>query len=376
MAIELSPQEKTNWGRAITADSMSQSFFRSFIANNDNAIIKTKLETQAPSDKGIYSVVPLVLPLNGSGVEGNTDFAANQDELQKLTQAVRFRLFGNSLTSEVRQLEDRAIVSWRSEAKPALTTWAINALDRRIITELSNGCTNIAAADASNGVKPANSTATIAAGDVLSTKTIDELVKRARNGFDGAGNPHPKVKPVMVKQGKNAAGIDVYERLWVLLIGGYQSAQLKSDPVWIATQQEANDRGERNPLFTGIIGKYNGVAVVDWDTWSADTVGVVTSATTYNTEAGALSFANYAGAGGLETEVGLFLGAKAGLLPQDEGFRYYEDHTIDAGRKTLIGIDRGLGFAKAHWIGEKAIEKSSVYHDKDFGVIAVVASKE
>jgi N4-gp56 family major capsid protein len=376
MPIVLDPRERLKYGREITVASASLSFFRSFIGPSDHSIIKSKLETEARGDKGMVSIVGLRAPLRGSGVEGNTDFSANEDNLQYLTQAVGFRVFGNSILSRVRSLDERWIASFRDEAKPALIDWAADMIDRRLIAALSKDATNIAACDASAGVKAANSTAAIAAGDILTTKTIDELVKRARNGLDGAGAPHPKVRPVLTKQGKNEAGIETYERVYVLLVGGYQAAQLRSDPVWIETQREANDRGRRNPLFTGEIGKYNGVVVVDWDTWSADSAGVVTSATSFTTLDGAYDFSAYAGASGRETEVGLFLGASAALLPQDDGFKYYEDSAQDSGRKTRIGVDRGIGFAKAHWVGETAEEKASVYHDKDYGVIAVVASKE
>jgi N4-gp56 family major capsid protein len=377
MGLYLEAHQRVQVGKAITAGSMGKSFFRSFIGNGADAIIKTKLEETPPGKKGVYSLVPLITPLKGKGVEGNTDFAANRDKTTELSQAVRFTLFGNSLISENNTLDALAVTRFREHAKPLLEDWATDELDRRIITALSSDCTNIAACDASNGVKNANATSGIVAGDVLTTKTIDELVKRARNGFDGANNPHPRIKPVRVSIGKNNAGIEVYKRLWVLLVGGYQAAQLRSDPLWISAQEEAKNRGEDNPLFTGEIGQYNGVAVVDWDTWSdpSEIVGVVTSATTYTTESRNYSFANYAGASGLETEVGLFLGATAGLLPQDTGFNYYEAEA-DIERKTEVGIDRGLGIAKSHFVGETEREQQSIYHDKDFGTIAVVASKE
>ncbi|MDR0664613.1 MAG: DUF4043 family protein [Helicobacteraceae bacterium] len=375
MPINLDPSERIKYGREITAASAYKSFLRSFIGAGDDAIIKTKLE-ESSAGKGKQSLLGLRAPLLGAGVESNTDFSANEDTIQYLYQAVPFQIFGNSLRSNTRALEERAIASFRAESKPALEDWAATQTDRRLIVALTKDCTNIAACDASNGVKAANATATIAAGDILTTATIDKLVQRAREGKDGAGNPHPRVRPVSVKLGKNPAGIEIYQRRWVLLIGSNQAAQLRNDPVWIAAQSEAAERGASNPIFTGEIGAYNGVTVVDWDTWSSVSAGVLTSDSSFTTIEGTTSFSSYAGATGRVTEIGLFLGATAGLMPQDDGFRYYEDHDDDLGRKTRVGIDRGIGFAKAHWLGETPAEKQSVYHNKDYGVIAVVSSKE
>ena len=78
---------------------------------------------------------------------------------------------------------------------------------------------------------------------------------------------------------------------------------------------------------------------------------------------------------GHKTEIALFLGATAGLLPIDEGFDYYEDDKDD-GRKLEVAVDRGLGFAKAHFKGKTTEEQASEYHDKDFGSAVIVYSAE
>ena len=48
----------------------------------------------------------------------------------------------------------------------------------------------------------------------------------------------------------------------------------------------------------------------------------------------------------------------------------------DAGRKLEVAVDRGLGFAKAHFKGKTTEEQASEYHDKDFGSAVIVYSAE
>ena len=67
------------------------------------------------------------------------------------------------------------------------------------------------------------------------------------------------------------------------------------------------------------------------------------------------------------------MGATAMVMPMDDGFNYYED-TYDMGRKVEVGIDRHMAIQKAKFVGKTAAEIASAYHNKDFGVIAFVAS--
>ena len=86
-----------------------------------------------------------------------------------------------------------------------------------------------------------------------------------------------------------------------------------------------------------------------------------------------VSIVVYAGAAGVKTEINILMGATAMVMPMDSGFNYYED-TYDMDRKAEVGIDRHMMIAKARFKGKKAHEIASAYHDKDFGIIALVAS--
>ena len=67
------------------------------------------------------------------------------------------------------------------------------------------------------------------------------------------------------------------------------------------------------------------------------------------------------------------MGATAMVMPMDSGFNYYEED-YDMKRKARIGIDRQMAIQKAKFVGKKAHEIASSFHNKDFGIVAFVAS--
>ncbi|MDR3347041.1 MAG: DUF4043 family protein [Helicobacteraceae bacterium] len=373
--ILMGDHERVTYGQTITVEVAKESFFRPFQGASENSIIRNNLET-TPAKKGAVSVIPLLVPLEGEGVQGNTDFAANQERLTYLAQGVPFYLYGHSVISPDERIEARTIETSRKNAKEALVNWITDRTDRLWITELSRDCTNIVAASNTNGVYLANDTTSITSNDVMTTAVIDELVRRASLGIDGNGDPHPPIKPIKAKVHETEAGIPIWERLYVLLLGTHSALQLKNDPIWLDAQKSALPRSVDHPIFSGVMGKYNGVVVIDWASWSKRGAGVVNSSTKFHKADGVtIDFENYGGSGSTETEVNLFLGATAGLFPQEESFKYYEEFR-DMGRKVEFGIDRGIGISKTRFIGSNDREKNSEYHDKDYGVIAAVVAKK
>lgn len=360
--------DKTAHGQEITVNTIEQSLWNPLFGNSNNAIIKTELKT----DREVRTVEMHMRGLaRGAGVEGNDDFESNEDNIEYLSQQIDYDLTGNSIPSKNRKIQSKtAVDNFRNDAKDALQDWATDRGDRTVFARLSQNCTNIVAASASGFHAGKNDTTSIIAGDYFNTKVIEECKRRALVGKDGENKIHPRIRPYIVKIGENN-GVPVYEKIFLMAIGTNSAMYLQDDPLWIEAQKMAASRGENNNLFTGMLGKYKGVALVDFGTWSRDYAGILTASVGNYRDVSGLD--QYAGAGSVDTEINLFLGASAGLNPFDEGFSYYEE-PFDSGRKMRVSIDRGWAFAKTHYVGKTDEEKKSVWHGKDYGVIAAPAA--
>lgn len=373
MAFDIEPYlvkdavDRTKHGNDITVNVIEQSLWNPLFGSNNNAIIKTELKNETEAKVVEMHMRGLA---RGEGVEGNDDFDSNEDSVEYLSQDLYYDLFGNSISSKNRKIQSKtAVENFRTDAQDALKDWGTDRSDRTVFAKLSANCTNIVAASAS-GVHTGNNTNSIVAGDYFNTKVIEECRRRALTGKDGDGKVHPRIRPYSIKVGENN-GVPVYEKIYLMAVGTNSAIYLQDDPLWIQAQEMAAARGENNNLFTGMLGKYKGVVLVDFGTWSRDYAGILTASVGSYRSVG--RFDAYAGNGSVDTEINLFLGATAGLNPFDEGFTYYES-TFDEGRKMRVSIDRGWAFEKTRYIGRTAEEQKSVWHNKDYGVIAAPAA--
>ncbi|QDF28987.1 phage capsid family protein [Halarcobacter anaerophilus] len=386
---ETDPKVLLKYGRTITAKTVELNWWNKFMNNDEGAVIMTDLRTETPNEEGGTVRVYFRDHIEGDGITGNQDFEDNIGSQNTLYQDVDYGIFGQSLKSKAKKLESKmATETFRSKAHKDLPKWLGLRDDRIITSKLSEACTNVVACSAADGVYPVNVTDSIGAVDYFSTAAIAEAKKRAKNGVDGNGDEHPIVEPFVLKTVTREGGITDYVEFFLLVVGSNAARQLKEDPLWIEAQKMANKRGSDNPIFTGALGEYDGVIVFERSNWNARKSGIITTdkLTSYSvtvdgeTTTYATGFDSYKGTEtftdsgvATETEINLFLGATAGLKPFDEGFDYYEDPK-EGGRKLLIGADRGTGFAKTKFVGKTTAEQESEYHNKDFGVIAIVCA--
>jgi len=363
------PLIRQQHGREITVNYTEQSIFNLLMGSSNDAIIKTELiENALNASVATMHMRGLV---RGAGVEGNTDFDANMDSLEYLSQDVAYEVIGNAIRSKDRRIESKSAAdNFRNDAKDGLSDWMRDISDRTIISRLSQDCTNIVACNAATGFDDTNVTSGIVAGDAFNTQAIDEAKRRATMGVDGAAARHPRIRPYMLKVSENN-GIPVYEKFYVMMVGTTAVKHLREDPIWREEQKYAAERGITHNFFTGQLGIHNGVILIDGGSWTDEYAGIANSGV--NAYRTASSMGIYAGTAGNKTEINLFLGATAGLLPMDEGFNYYEED-YDMKRKMKIAVDRGWAFQKTRYMGKTAAQQALAWHNKDYGVIAVVSS--
>ncbi|WP_456403220.1 phage capsid family protein [Hydrogenimonas sp.] len=364
------PKVRKELGKEITKAAFEESKWAQFIGTGENAIIKSQRENSVNGGSVTMRMRGL---LRGSGVKDGEKFSANMDEIKYLSQTVYVENIGNAVESpkKIKILKQAQFINFREEAKEALTEWGTDRFDRIIFGRLTAGLTNVVYSDAGGVYSGITNGQAMTAADVLSVKDVEEAAKRARSGLDANGNSVPKLRPFRTVV-EEVNGVKVKREIYVMQVGADSAANLKNDPEWISKQEAAASNGFNKTLFTGQLGVIDDTVLVQANTQTSEYAGILTSS---DTTIDGVSLSGYAGgaSGEFKTEINLFLGATAGLLPMDDGFEYY-DEEIDMGRRAQFGIDRDFGFAKTHYVGTTAAEQATIYHQKDYGVIGVVSA--
>ena len=363
------PKVRKELGKEITKAAFEDSKWAQFIGTGENAIIKSQRENGVNGGSVTMRMRGL---LRGSGVKDGEKFATAMDEIKYLSQVVQIENIGNSVESpqKIKIMKQAQFLNFREEAMDALKEWGTDRFDRKIFGRLSADLTNVVYSDINGAYSGVTDGTAMTAADVLSVKDIEEAAKRARNGLDANGNAVPKLRPFRTVVESNE-GVKIKREIYVMMIGGESAQNLKNDPEWTSKQEAAASGGLNKLLFTGQLGVIDDVVLINAGTQTTEYAGILTSA---DTTLDGVALSGYAGgaSGEFKTEINLLLGATAGLLPMDDGWEYY-DEEIDMGRRAQFGIDRDFGFAKARFVGTTSAEQSSIYHNKDYGVIGVVS---
>ncbi|GAA7824068.1 hypothetical protein HpBT0262_09600 [Helicobacter pylori] len=115
--------------------------------------------------------------LTGSGVSGNTDFEANYDNLEILSQTIYPDAFGNSLRSKIKAYSELERIDFIKESVDSLTTWMNEERDKRIVASLTNDFTNYLY------------------NPTMSVATIRKAIFHARNGLKADNSKAFPIKP-------------------------------------------------------------------------------------------------------------------------------------------------------------------------------------
>ena len=359
------PGVRKDIAKEITTAYIEDSIFEQFIGTGSNAPIKTQNETG-----NLNGLVDIRLRGNirTGGVKDNEEFETNRGSLINLYQQVILETHGNSVESgkDVKLLNQTQFINFREDAKNGLTEQETDKLDRIILSRASDDCTCIVPA----GHRGETDTASITSTDYATVADVRAVVALAKSSKDAAGDPKPKVTPYKTILTTDTHGIQIKRKIYIMFIGEATAFNLKQDPAWADAQEAASNIGLGSPIFTGQLGVIDDCVLIDIGTVTDDYAGIYTSA---DTGFDGQDFSAYAGASDAKTEINILMGATAMVMPMDDGFNYYEDD-YDMKRKAIIGIDRHMAIQKAKFKGKKQVEIDSAFHDKDFGVIAFVAS--
>ncbi|WP_104740822.1 phage capsid family protein, partial [Helicobacter bizzozeronii] len=349
------------------------------------------------SDRGVRTyIVPdnqpyrprLKAQLSGVGVKGNTDFNANFDNLEILSQTIYPEVVGNAIKSEIKHYSAMKHIDFIKEASDSLTEWIQAKRDRGLVCALSNDFSNVVVCDQQDGFKtPANTndpvenlTQQIAQGDTMSVKAIRRAIFQARAGVKHNNTQAFPLKPIRSEM-VSTGGVSVQNYSYIILLDSFAINQLKADPEYQEMQKFAGLRGDKNALFSGLIGLIDNCPVIDMGVWTSVNVGLLNSDVSDDEFKANINAQNHTTltppsfyAGGTPLSIGALIGASALVLAGNAAINFYINETEDAGRKTICGVDRILGISKARFTSANGI--NPIYDNSDFAVIGLFSSKE
>ncbi len=363
------------------------------ISNNKNIGIEVGFEIQEASwvkspfksitgrgsDRGIrtYAIKNaqpyrprLKVQLSGSGVSGNTDFEANYDKLEILSQTIYPEVFGNALPSQIRAYDEIERIDFIKEACDSLANWMNEERDKRIVASLTNDFTNYLYTP------------------TMSVATIRKAIFLARNGLKENNTKAFPIKPIRADM-VSVGDVVVQNTSYIIFLDSYQANQLKKDPDFKELRKlYAFANEDKGILYQGLLGVIDNCPVVDAGVWNKLNVGMPNSTISesefkrYINKANANSIVSpgqlkekiKANKENKEISIGCLIGASAVLLAGSENTNFYIDETKDAGRKSVVGVDCILGVSKAKYQSSDGV--NTPYDNQDFAVIGLVSNME
>ncbi len=378
---ETNPNVSTEIAKAIDKASWKKSVFEPFSGRGGDRGVRTfSVQNNQPYRPRLKA------KLQGEGVKGNADFETNFDNFEILSQVIYPKVVGNAILSEIEIYSQIQHIDFIKEAVDSLTDWDADQRDRNLVAALVNDFTNGVVADATNGFKDTttqksltNATKQIIAGDVCNVKMIRRAIFMARTGLNYNGKAAFPIKPIR-SETISLGGVPIQNHSYIIMLDSYQIEQIKKDPEWIE-MQKIGIRGDKNNLFTGLVGYIDNCPVIDMGVWTALEVGMPSSEVSDTDFLNAMNPQNaqkivkpsdYADK--QSVSIGALIGASALVMAGSSKANFYISRNEDVGRKTICAVDRLMAISKAKFVAESGV--TSPYDNMDFGTIGIFSSKE
>ena len=251
------------WAAKVQKEGSKASWFNKLSASDGSKPIHTN--TELVGKKGISITFPLAMELTGAGVTGNTTLAGSEDALTVYDFKVTIDQVRNAVSSTEWDTKKPVYEQWPL-IKDALVTWFGNWQDNTLITKLTASPTGTSAAGEWMVTNSTGTEVSIAATDKMTCAYISKAKRRCKGHA-------PKIQPFNIDGGE----------YFVLLLSLEAARDLRTDSVWLAAQQYAGVRDAmKNPIFSGAMGLWDGVAVYEYERISKTATGASSALVSHN----------------------------------------------------------------------------------------------
>lgn len=362
--------QATLWEKELYKDVMDNLYFakKGLMGEGANNIVQIKNDLKKAKGSTItFGISPKLG--KASGVSGDNELEGRESQKTQYAETVVIDQFRAGVRLKGKLNEQKTSFSLRQDAKDSIATRMIEFVELQVFYKMA-GVTNTSITDVagtalatledgSNALTWSNTPNTVAASDsnagygdrylcadyangatsLAATDTLTpEVIMRAKVK---AMNASPKVRPLRI-DGQN---------MYLMFVHPWQAFDLKNDPTFAQARREADVRGAKNPIFTGALGVWDGVILVEHEYVPYLDVSVAG-----NNFAAAASGTDFS----VDTFRAIFCGAQAVSFAKGnaDGEGWVEE-TFDY--KNKVGFSSSL-------IG--GIQKNT-FNSKDYGVILV-----
>lgn len=367
----LTTENLTVWSRDLWAAARNKMFIGNFTGTGENAMIQRIKELKKGPGGVARAVITLVTDMEGDGVVGDNQLEGNEEALKAYDQVIQIDQLRSANRHEGRMAEQRSVVAFREQSKNKLSYWLADRCDQLAFLTLSG----VAYTQKNNGAARVGSQLPFLsfAGDVTAPsakryRVWDGTAKAFR--AEGSTNATivaadlPKWELLLaakrycvenyIRPITTESGIEVYN----VFMSPAGIEALKKDTNFLAAWQNAQKRGEENPLFKGTPhGGVNGFYV--------DGMNILEYRYVYNT-LGAAPGSKWGSVSGftIDGQRVLVCGAQA-MGMADIGMPTWDEEDFDYGNSPGIATGKIFGLKKPVF---RSIQSGT---NEDHGVLCI-----
>jgi len=238
------------WRKQLFADVRDTLYMTRFIGTGATSMVQEL--TDLSKDKGSKITFGLGMKLSGSGITGDSELEGNEEKMTDYAEDVSIDQLRHAVRLTGQMDEQKNIYNMRMSGKERLTDWWAERIDQEIMDKL---CGKASSTFANTPTSADGTSMSVYAGGFSSFGTVTAAAKMDCKVLDAAKQlaklSTTKVRPLRIN-GKQH---------YVAILHPYDATNLRQDPVWNQAQRDANIRGEKNPIFSGALGMYNGIII-------------------------------------------------------------------------------------------------------------------
>lgn len=341
------------WSKMLSAEAIRRTFIGKFIGADEDSLIQEKVDLKKAA--GDQITVGLNVQLQGEGVQGDNTLEGSEEALTFYDDALLINQLRHASRVKGRMTEQRVPYNLRAVSRDRLADWYAARMDQSFFNQICGYTAQSDTRFTGNNATIAPSTnrwiingqsteAALVAGNEMTLALIDRARVMAETASI-ANSTGPLVRPIKYMGG------DFY----VMFLHDYQVHDLRTSTDsgdWLDIQKAAMMGGdvEKNPIFTGALGIYNGVVLHK----SSRVTNGVTS-----------------GAAETDTRRAVLCGAQAAMIAfgGDNGPSKYTwaEESFDYGNQFGVAAGSIFGLKKTKFIPED----NSATNAEDFGTVVV-----
>jgi len=228
------------WNEQLFRDTVKASYFSRFMGTSSDSVVQVK--TDLESAQGDRVRFAIRMRLEGAGVTEGQTLEGNEESLTSHTTNLTLQQWRHAVRDDGAMSRQRAMFSISEESASALQDRTTEKIDQECFDALAANPTKTFYAGT------ATTDATLTTSMLLTPEKISQIKAWA---VTGGGRSQTPLRPVMVEGKKH----------YIMLIHPDNGYDLKQDTTWNNAQQNANIRGNGNPIFAGALGMWDNVII-------------------------------------------------------------------------------------------------------------------